>query len=358
MATKTKSTTPAPARRPTSPEFDRAGSRQRVAVKRAARVAAMQNGTDPDGAARAAMPAPEAPRGGLELLQRAVCLSVTMSRLGTRRRLSTDAVEVEADKDMIRVAKIILESDALQAIRRLDNDARRYIYQKALPATFFRHGVYLLGLGLVAEVDATLTAFVAQRRPLVAAFVAAYPRLQEDARQRLGPHFNPDEYPSPDVVERFFDFRWSYIAFGVPDAQLARISGALASRAAQEFERSMADAFEDVQTALRVAMSEVVDEMVDKMTDRANGKPQVFRDSSLARVKEFLDTFRARNLTEDGALAALVERARLLMTGVDPETIRERADVRRTVQAGFAAIKAAIAPMLTAKPRRAIGFEE
>lgn len=303
-------------------------------------------------------PTPEAPRGGLDLLDRAVCLSVTMRRIGTRRRLTSEAVEVDADKDMIRVAKIIFESDELTAIRRLDSDARRYIYRRALPATFFRHGVYLVALDLLAEVDATLTEFVTRRKPLIQAFIAAYPRLVEDARTRLGSLFNPDEYPSVDTLTGLFDFRWSYISFGVPGGQLARISTALAGRATAEFEASMASAAEDVRIALRVAMGEVVDEMVEKMTDRTNGKPQVFRDTSLVRVKEFLDTFRARNLTDDGQLATLVDKARALMAGVDPESIREQADVRARTRAGFQQIKQAIAPMLVAKKRRAIALEE
>src|SRR5262245_40411485 len=45
-------------------------------------------------------PTPEAARGGLQLLDRSVALSVTWKRLGISRRLSSSAVEVAADKDM------------------------------------------------------------------------------------------------------------------------------------------------------------------------------------------------------------------------------------------------------------------
>lgn len=111
------------------------------------------------------------------------------------------------------------------------------------------------------------------------------------------------------------------------------------------------DAAEEIRTALRA-------DMVEKMTARENGKPKIFRDSSVTRAQDFLDTFQARNLTDDTALAALVEQARALVAGTDPETLRQNTTLRATVKAGFAEIQSAIAPMLTARPRRSVTFTD
>jgi hypothetical protein len=105
-------------------------------------------------------------------------------------------------------------------------------------------------------------------------------------------------------------------------------------------------------------MGALVADMVEKMTDRDGGKPKIFRDSSVARAEDFLDTFQARNLTDDTALAALVSQAKALVAGRDPETFRQSADLRATVKAGFQEIQAAIAPMLQAKPRRSVTFTD
>jgi hypothetical protein len=300
---------------------------------------------------------------GRSMMERAVCLSVTLCRMGTRRRvderMNVENVEKseQPDRDTLRVGKLILESAELDAIKEIDGKIRRYVYTRALPADFFRSGVYLLPVDLLASVDDELRAFEARRAALVDAFVAVYPTLVDAAREKLRALYNPAEYPDVREVARMFSFTWRYVTFETP-GKLKGVSRALFQREAEKMERDLQGAAESVRQALRVAMGDVVAEMVSKMTDQPNGKRQIFRDSSIARVQDFLETFAARNLTDDAALATLVEKAGKLVKGVTPDELRDDATLREEIRDGFTAIKSAIAPMLTSRPTRAIAFDE
>jgi hypothetical protein len=294
---------------------------------------------------------------GADILARAICLNLNFSAMGITRKVSTAAVETTADKSMMRVQKMLLNAPTLGAIRTFDGRVREYIDSRSLPAPFFRKGVYLLPIDLLQEVDDMLQAFARDRAALVDAFLAEYPVLIDEARRLLGPLFDARQYPESETVRTLFDLRWSFIAFETP-GKLKGISRALFDREAAKMAAGLQDAAEEIRAALREAMGALVADMIEKMTDRDGGKPKIFRDSSVLRAQDFLDTFAARNLTDDVELAALVEQARALVKGADPETLRQNTTLRETVKTGFSEIQTAMAPMLTARPRRSVSFTD
>jgi hypothetical protein len=89
-----------------------------------------------------------------------------------------------------------------------------------------------------------------------------------------------------------------------------------------------------IQQTLRQGLYELVGRMVDRLTGD-NGRPRVFWDSLVSNLDNFLQVFDARNLSNDEDLAALVERCRELMTGVEPKNLRRDAALREAVQRGF-----------------------
>ena len=111
---------------------------------------------------------------GTDLAKKTVFIKVHLGLLGNSRKVSSSQVEVDADKALIHVAKNLLDSPELQAIRSLDGDVRRYLYDTCLP---FEVGIHLLPLGLLETVDEKLGEFNGKRSVLVEVFLAAYPRL-------------------------------------------------------------------------------------------------------------------------------------------------------------------------------------
>ena len=96
-----------------------------------------------------ALPILEIQEPGTDLARKTVFIKVHLGLLGNSRKVSSSQVEVDADKELIRVAKTLLDSPELQAIRTLDGDVRRFLYDTCLP---FEVGIHLLPLGLLETV--------------------------------------------------------------------------------------------------------------------------------------------------------------------------------------------------------------
>lgn len=64
-------------------------------------------------------PIEEAP--ATELTERALSLSVCIRRFGNLKRLSMDAIEVDADKTLLGAHKRLVDSDKFRAIAKLDS---------------------------------------------------------------------------------------------------------------------------------------------------------------------------------------------------------------------------------------------
>lgn len=287
---------------------------------------------------------------------RAVCINISFERFGTTKKVNGALVEVDADKELIRTSKTLLQCDQLKAICQLDTSARGYLKSRCLPSPF-RSGIYLLPVDLLQEVEYRLRAFKTEREGLVSEFAAAYELLVEDARTRLRALFDDSDYPSTDALARSFGMSWNYVTFGVP-GQLRRISKELFARESAKAAAQWTEALSDVQRLLRVSMTELVDHMVDRLTPDKRGKRKVFRDSIVGNVRDFLSVFDARNITDDTELRALVERARGLLTNVNAADLRKSNDVRSAVRDGFAAIRDQLDTMVTDRPIRPITFED
>ncbi len=271
---------------------------------------------------------------GQDLAQKTVCLKVHLGLIGNSRKVSNSQVEVDADKQLIRVSKTLLDSPELQAIKALDGEVRRYLYDDCLP---FESGIQLVPLPQIETVDQKLREYAQKRLELVDAFVGAYPRLCEQVATRLRTLYNPNDYPTVDLVRSYFSFTWRYVSFGVP-GQLKEISARIFEDEREKAAQMMAEASSEIQQVLRAAMAEMVAHMRDRLTGQADGKPQRIRESTVQKLRNFLETFDFRNVTDDRELKEQVEKARQLLGGVTTDAIRNTTDLRARIKDGMAEI--------------------
>lgn len=124
----------------------------------------------------------EVEKNAQDLAQKTVCVKVHLGLLGNTRKVGASNIEVDADKELIRVTKVLIDSDELRMIRRLDGELRRYLNDTCLP---FEAGIHLLPLPLLETVDEKLQQFEQKRRDLVESFLLAYPGLCQQAAARL-----------------------------------------------------------------------------------------------------------------------------------------------------------------------------
>src|SRR2546427_9944258 len=118
--------------------------------------------------------------------------------MGNTRKVSSSQIEADADKDLLRVSKQLVDSAELKAIARFDGEIRRFLYNICLP---FEIGIHLLPIAALQTVEQRLRQFADDRKQLADAFLSAYQSVCQDAAKRLRGLYNPSDYrPVQDVA--------------------------------------------------------------------------------------------------------------------------------------------------------------
>ena len=213
-------------------------------------------------------------------------------------------------------------------------------------------GSFIVPRAFIQMVDDKLAECIAERETLLDAFEAKYSEAKEDAAKRLGIHFDPARYPADfsEVRAKFkFDFRWRTIQ---PDAAMKEISKSMYEREAKKFKADYENSFEVVREGLRTGFAELVKMFADSLGTGADGKPKVFHASKIDKLKGFLDTFGAANLTGDAKLAEIAETAKALLTTIDPQGIRKDLDLRKELQKSFEKIGKQASKLVVVRGRK------
>jgi hypothetical protein len=293
-------------------------------------------------------------KSGEDLARKTVFIKLHLGLLGNSRKVSSSQVEVDADKALIRVSKTLLDSPELQAIRTLDGDIRRYLYDTCLP---FDVGIHLLPLALLETVDKRLGEFKEKRDELVEVFLAAYPRLCQEAAARLRTLYNPADYPPVWEVRSHFTLSWQYVSYGVPE-QLGEISGRIFETEREKAAQAMSEACDEIQQVMRASLLELVSHLRDRLTDQPDGKPQRLRESTLQKLRGFLSTFDLRNVVDDQELKEQVDKARALLEGVSTDALRNMPLIRAQVREGMADLAAQMDVLAGDRVSRKFRFDE
>lgn len=288
-------------------------------------------------------------------------MSLTCGLPGIMRKADKNKVDVgDADPNLIRVSKEILDSETYRLIRNLDTRVRQWLYGQTLPAVGLKRGVYAVPVTMIEYVENRLEDFRNQRMELVARFISEYPVKVEEAKKKLGGQFEARNYPSTADMTAAFTWGVRYLSFDVP-GDLQAVSKELYDRERAKAEQAWQETLAEWQKVLRVNFADLVDHCAEKLTGErtvnGKGKAKIFRDSLVENVREFIGTFEARNVVGDDDLKKLVEKARALTEGVDPQALRDDKAVRDRIGEGFREIKGKLDTMIVDRPVRKISFE-
>lgn len=283
------------------------------------------------------------------LADKTMFLFVRFGMLGNSRKVSgSEVLETDADKALLKVSKLLLDSEELEAIKKADGKMRQFLYNSCLP---FEAGVYLLPDGMAPRVNTRLTEYKAERSALVSKFVAAYPELCKSAAKRLGSLYNVADYPNAEVLASKFAFSWRYRSFGVP-SKLQGFSAAMFEEEKEKAASDIANATEAITTLMRQSLLEMTAHLQERLTTGDDGKQKILRESAVKNVQEFLSTFELRNVTNDKELSAIVAKAKALISGTNAEALRSNEGWRETVRDGMAAITAQLGTLVETKSGR------
>lgn len=290
---------------------------------------------------------------GQDLASTTVNLKLRFGLLGNSRKVNTSQVEVDADKEQIRVSKHLLESKELDAIRQSDGDLRRELDNYCLPG--FDIGIRLLPWGALERVTQRLKGHARHREHLVDTFIDAYPRLCQEAAANLRALYNAKDYPPADYVRSKFHFSYQYLSFGTPEG-LEDVNREIFAEEREKAASVLRDATAEARDFMRATVAELVTHLRDRLTPDADGKPKRLHATAVSNLQQFLGTFDLRNVSNDRELADEIQKLRGLLGDTSAEELREKKDWREAVAGDLAEIETTLTGMVEHRPGRKFRF--
>lgn len=283
-----------------------------------------------------------------DITKTCVFLKLTLSRLGDKRGVPSEQVEVDANKDLVKIRKIIFRSHRFDAIRSLDGEVRRYVRDICLP---FEPGLHLVPLGIVEQIKTQLMNYYARRLELIASFVEIWPELMGEARPELRALFDEGDY-SKNVGDAF-EMSWQFLMFTAP-TELDSLNPKIFQEERAKMQARMQEAWEEARYVLRETCLGLVTHLREQLEPDVHGAPKRLSGSTVKHLWDFISSEPLRNVTGDRELAQYSEQMRALLNGVDRETLKEGDGLRARVRAELQKIETAITQSIETAPRRRI----
>lgn len=294
-----------------------------------------------------------------------ICFQLHVRMPAVRRKGDVSAVDLHgAAEELISISKSIVDSDEFRAIQRHVQHMKAFIKARSVPSPLFRGGVYQIPFSRVEIVDSRIEEMTAEHKLLVDEFLDAYVgrhghliSLVEQAKNRLGPQFDPADYPTEEQLRKGFGIHTMYHETTVPTKPKS-VSGAIFKREADKLKATFARLDEEVSAILRSEMKDLVDGMVRALEPKSDGKKRAFRRAGVEKLLEFLNEAPHRNVTHDEQLNRILEQTKKLMDGVDVDFVREDAGYRQAVATSFGVVKKHLDTLVAERPRRLVEFGE
>lgn len=240
-----------------------------------------------------------------------------------------------ADESMGRYQKRLVGKDALERIRQIAGAARQEHYKRTLPWT--DGGTRILSSKGYFEYSQAMREFQSQWEPAVADFLAQYPQLIEQAKQKLNGLFNADDYPSPRSMREKFAINFNVLP--MPTAQDFRVElgDAETARIKAEIEQAVNESLQTAMGDVWNRIREVVAHMHERLTAYNDSRMSFFLNTLVSNISDLLEILPSLNITQDADLSAIAQKMTAL-TEHTPEQLRENDGVRQETIAKAAEI--------------------
>ena len=301
----------------------------------------------------------------MDIQKEAVCLCLKLGRIQTRKKAETSAIQTDAQPELVHVSKVLFECDELKAIISHQDKVSAYIKARSLPSPF-KTGVYLIRLSLVTEVMDWLEKQEAEQTRLVEAFMVFYDKLYAERHDpqsawalKLASLYQPGDYPAPKRVKESFRFETQLWELSTPGA-LKAMDRALYQKELEKMQNVWEGAKAQIVQVLLGEFKKMTARMADRLAPGDDGKPKQFRamDSATKAFQQWLDLFDKRDLTNDEELTGLVNQARAMVQGLDPEEIRSNDVLRTEIAEEMGKLTKEVEKCIITKPARRIDLEE
>jgi hypothetical protein len=284
------------------------------------------------------------------IFEKGCLVQLSVSQWGAARKIDKSKLaEMVSSPDWVRATKKLVDPESLKPVSKITNEARSYLTGVSLP--FPIKGLVFIPKDLISRVDERLQDFKDRFDREVETFLGDYHYLRSLARIYLGELFNELDYPVD--IRRKFSFSWRFVILDVPDGQMGVLSPEVYEREKEKFVKTMEEARELAVLSLREEFASMVDRITERFGNGPDGKPKVFKNTTVTGFYEFFETFKERNIFRDAELAELVEQAKSILGGELAEKIRSNDHVKERIRSRMEEVESAMADIFE-RPRRKI----
>lgn len=289
-----------------------------------------------------------------------VCVAITFKSIRFVRKVSpgevidgkTESIRTEAseqekpDLDMLHVSKDLIQTKEIKNLTRIETGFKKWLRIRSVDCGgLLRGGIYLIPLSLVKEVDEMVRKASQDTAIEVARFLERYDEIKLAAKERLGKLYNEDEYPDIEKFRNAWRVTHRYLTLNVP-AALEKVNSEIYAREQAKAEQEWAEASTEIRNSLRAGFAEILETMATQLGTDENGKRRRISQSRVEELKAFLETFEARNLTNDSELSEMANKAKSLMQGIDVTRMRKEETLRDSLGQSFREINESIKSMV------------
>jgi hypothetical protein len=224
-------------------------------------------------------------------------------------------------------------------------------YWRSLTLPYPEPGVRLIRQEQVEPFNAQMTDYCGQLGDAVAKLDDHYAELKATARRRLGDLYDANDYPPR--LRGLFGIDWEFPSVEPPD-YLLQLSPDLYEHERARVAGRFDEAVQMAEQAFIGELARLVSHLSERLTGSNGEEHKIFRDSAINNIVEFFDRFRQLNPRSSAQLDDLVAQAQRVVQGVEPQQLRDRADLRQHVATQLTQVQTALDGMMIDRPRRRI----
>jgi len=285
------------------------------------------------------------------LFEKGCLIQLSVRKWGGIKKIDKNWLAQMIDSsEWMNATKKLVDPESLKPICKVGNTARTYLNRTSLP--FPLQGMVFIPKEMISRVDARLTEFKEEFKQAVSAFIDDYDSLRETAMIYLGDLFNEVDYPV-NMWDKF-SFAWRLIILEVPDGNSGILAPEVYEREKEKFIQTMDQARELAMVSLREEFASMVERITERFTESSDGKPKIFKNTTVDSFYEYFETFKERNIFKDEQLAQLVERAQAVLGNTSANQVRSNQEIKNNIRVGMVDIEAAMAQALNRSRRKIV----
>jgi len=283
-------------------------------------------------------------------------MRLSFTWFGTRKSLSSEqrsqaASTFHAESKFLSAGKKLIDTSdpSFRAVTSVRSQASGYFKSISLP--YPEPGIRLVQRDSLGKIDEKMQGFRQELAEAVDQLEDRFGELKAEARQRLGDLYDESDYPVS--LEGLFEIGWDFPSVEPPD-YLRRLNPELYQAECDRIRARFDEAVTLAETAFKEELGKLVEHLAERLSGGEDGKPKVFRNSAIENFEEFFQRFQRLNIRSSEDLDQVVQSARSLVAGVEPQQLRDSEAVRERMRSGLQQVQSSLDDLMTERPRRRI----